>query len=97
MEGEANVVVPSDHPLMAWIMDHSATLLKLFKRAAGDDTCTAIHRLRGRPWKIAIPPFGELVEYQRRGLGKMDKRYGLCMSVYTSYRGPYTTFTKVFI
>ena len=69
--------MPNDHPLWAWILDHLATLLNLFKRVAGGDTCTSIHRLRGRPWRVAFPPSGELVEYQRRGPGKLDKRYGL--------------------
>ena len=75
IEISAEFTVPNDHPLMAWLVEHSATLLNLFKRTTGSDGLTAYCRWRGRHWRVPFPPFGDLVEYQRRSLTKKCKRY----------------------
>ena len=62
---------------MAWIVEHSATLLNLFKRTAGGDGLTAYYRWRGKHWKVPLPPFGELGEFQRKNPIKMSMRYEL--------------------
>ena len=47
VEIAANCVITSEHPIMAWIVDHAATLLNLFKRTHGGDGLTAV-------WKTCV-------------------------------------------
>ena len=50
-----------------WLIEHVANILNMYKRTAGGDGLTAFYRMRGRPWRIPIPEFGETVEYRRKG------------------------------
>ena len=59
--------VPASHDIMTWLIEHVSNILNLYKRTAGGDGLTAYYRLRGRPWRIPIPEFGETVEYRRKG------------------------------
>ena len=42
---------------------------------SGRDGLTPFHRLRGRPWRIQLPAFGEVVEVAPRGLDKLAVKW----------------------
>ena len=49
--------IPSEHPLLAWLVRHTAWLLSV--RIRGDDETTAHERLRGEPFARRPVAFGE--------------------------------------
>ena len=70
---QAGYSIPDASPLLAWLVEHAATLITLFHK--GPDGYTPFQRLKGRPWKIAIPRFGESVEAYRRKTSKWEPRW----------------------
>ena len=72
VEDMAQVKIPQKHPLLAWLIEHGGTLITLF--AKGSDGFTPIYRLKGRPWRVALPSFGETVEFRMRTHHKLDPR-----------------------
>jgi hypothetical protein len=73
LQCQAKLHLPVKHPVLAWMIEHAGTLLTLFSR--GDDGLTPFHRLKGRPWRVAIPPFGERVEFMHRTRHKLHARW----------------------
>ena len=79
MEGQARTLrdaiessygekLPDDSPILTWLVEHASTVYNLFFRSTElQDGKTSYSRLRGREWKVAIPPFGEAIEYFKRG------------------------------
>ena len=60
--------LPDDSPVLTWLVEHASTVYNLFFRSTElQDGKTPYSRLRGREWKVAIPPFGEAIEYLKRG------------------------------
>ena len=51
--------IPLDHPVMAWMTTYAEQLLSRFQ--VGHDGHTPHERLRGKPFKVALPEFGETV------------------------------------
>ena len=51
--------VPGDHAVLPWLMDYSGILLTRFR--VGSDGKTAYQRVKGKPFKLALPEFGENV------------------------------------
>ena len=49
--------IPLDHPVMARMTTHAAQLLSRFQ--VGHDGHTPHERVRGKPFKVALPEFGE--------------------------------------
>ncbi len=70
-------------PLLAWLIEHAGTLITLYHKGEPHDGLTAYGRLKGRPWRIEIPPFGEMVEFRRRARHKLEARWepGVCLGV----------------
>ena len=60
--------------MVAWALVYAATLYTLFHREK-DDGMTAYQRLKGKPWKVPLPAWGESVEFRLRGRGKMESRW----------------------
>ena len=81
LEAKAGVELVPRMAILAWLVEYCGTLVTLF--LVGADGLTAYHRLRGRPWKIQLPPFGECVEYLRRTRHKLQARWdkGLFLGV----------------
>ena len=75
VEIAANCRILPEHAIITWIVEHSSTLLNLFKRSNGGDGMTAYFNLRGRQWKIPFPPIGECVEYQRNTNTKLQNNF----------------------
>jgi len=65
--------IPAESPILAWLVNYAGSLLTLFNR--GPDGKTPYERLRGRPWRVALPSFGEHVEFKRRTRRKLDTRW----------------------
>ena len=73
VEDQCQVKLPQKHPVLAWLIEYAGTLITLFARGA--DGFTPIHRLKGRPWRIALPCFGECVEFRVRTRHKLESRW----------------------
>ena len=54
--------IPEQHPLMSWLVEHTAWLLTV--RLRGEDGKTAYERVRGRPFTKRLTDFGEEVLYK---------------------------------
>ena len=54
--------IPEEHPLMSWMVEHSAWLLT--SRLRGEDGKTAYQRVRGRPCTKKLVEFGERVLFK---------------------------------
>ena len=65
--------LPAKHPGLAWMVEHAGTLQTLFGR--GEDGLTPWHRLKGKPWRIPLPCFGEVVEFKLRTRHKLEGRW----------------------
>ena len=60
--------IPDDHPVLTWMVEHASTTYNLFHRSLEvKDGKTPYSRLRGREWRVSLPPFGETIEFLRRG------------------------------
>ena len=73
LEDKIQETIPAKHPILAWLIEHAATLITLF--AKGADGMTPYRRLKGKPWKIPIPPVGEQVHYRVATKHKLEVRW----------------------
>ena len=78
LEAKLKAKVPGNHPVICWLIEHSADLLNKYQK--GDDRRTAHHRLRGKSWNHKMVAFGEKVHYRinRKALTqeyKLDGRW----------------------
>ena len=55
------VEIPSEHPVLKWLILHSGVLLTRFM--VGNDGKTAYERERGKKYRRSLPEFGEIVHY----------------------------------
>ncbi len=62
LEERIDKFIPVDHPVLAWLMQHTCLLLNACVR--GDDGLTAWARVRGRPFRQQLLGFGEAVLYK---------------------------------
>ena len=74
LEIHSEAKLPANHPMVAWALVYAATLYTLFHREK-DDGMTAYQRLKGKPWKVPLPSWGESVEFRLRCRGKMESRW----------------------
>ena len=76
LQSRYNTKIRSDHPVLPWIIKHSAFLINVCK--VGDDGRTAHERRRGKRFNRTIPEFGESVWYLKPlsvGRDKLDTRW----------------------
>ena len=60
--------VPDDHPVLTWMVEHASTTYNLFHRSLEvKDGKAPYSRHSGREWKESLPPFGETIEFLKRG------------------------------
>ena len=62
LERKLRKKIPEEHPLMSWLVEHTAWLLTVKLR--GVDGKTAYERVRGRPFGKRLTDFGEEVLYK---------------------------------
>ena len=75
LESRLGMRIPMHHPLMAWLLQHAATLLTHYDE---DNNCTtAYDRLHGATMRDKICEFGETVMYYipKRNRKQMDPRW----------------------
>ena len=75
LEHKRGVKVPVEHPLMWWLVEHSAMLLTNV-HVTGDDRLTGYHRLHGHSAAQRMPEFGEMSMWfvPKRLRHKLDPR-----------------------
>ena len=59
LERRLSCELPVNHPIMAWMTTYAGQLLSRF--LVGHDGHTPYERLRGKPFRVALPEFGETV------------------------------------
>ena len=73
VEQYARIRLDPRAPLLAWLVEYAWVLHFLFH--VGADGMSAYHRLKGKPWTIALPTFGETVEFRVGTKHKLAARW----------------------
>ena len=76
LEHRLNFKVPVEHPIMWWLVEHSAMLLTNCHQS-GTDNLTGYQRLHGHPAAQRMPEFGEMVMWYvpKRLRQKLDPKW----------------------
>ena len=73
VEYKSGKVIDPKSPLLGWLIEHAGTLCILYAYDENArDGLTPYRKIRGRDWNIALPPFGECVDYRVRTNRKLD-------------------------
>jgi thiol-disulfide isomerase/thioredoxin len=75
LEQKAGWEIKENSPILMWLIEHAGTLINLFHVGVPHDGKTAYQRIRGRKWTVALPQFGEAVEFKRKTNQKLDVRW----------------------
>ena len=75
LEQQSGITLESRSPLLAWLVELSSNLLLLFHRGEPHHSHTAYMRLKGEPWRVEMPSFGECVDYRKRTRHKLESRW----------------------
>jgi len=75
VEYHADIQLDPTSPIFVWMIEHAATLYLCFHKGEPYDGLTPWQRLRGKPWKIVMPGYGEKVHFHRKGRHKFDGRF----------------------
>ena len=65
LETSYSTKIESGHPVLTWLVNHAGMLLSRFQ--IGVDGNTAYERLKGKPFRRKVIPFGECVHFQPLG------------------------------
>ena len=68
LERQIRARIPLDHPILAWLVSHSANIRTM--RVKGPDGRTAHQRARGAASSVRLLPFGEICRYKCRSQEK---------------------------
>ena len=81
LEQQCGITVESRSPLLAWLVEHCSDLLLLFYKCEPHDGHTAYMPLKGKPWRIELPSFGECVDRRKGTRHKLESRWsrGVCL------------------
>ena len=74
LEKRLGARLPTQHPLMAWLVEHTALLLNACSR--GSDGITPWERARGRPFGLRLHGFGESVLWKQPLKGPQHDVHG---------------------
>ena len=74
LEQSAGGELPKDSVIFPWMIEYAGVLHTLFSQEDSEGM-TAFQKLKGQTWQIALPSFGELVDYRRRAKSKLDARW----------------------
>ena len=76
VEYKSGKVIDPKSPLLGWLIEHVGTLYTLYAYDENaKDGLTPYRKIRGRDWNIALPPFGECVDYRVRTNHKLEVRW----------------------
>lgn len=63
-------------PMLAWLIEHAGNMYTLYAHDESmKDGLTPYRRLKGRDWQVALPPWGEAVDYRVRTKHKLEARW----------------------
>ena len=63
-------------PFLGWLVEHAASMYTLYAHdEALKDGLTPFRRLKGRDWGVALPSWGETVDYRVRTTHKFEARW----------------------
>ena len=74
LEKSAGGELPKDSVIFPWMIEYAGVLHTLFSQEDSEGM-TPFQKLKGRTWQIALPSFGEIVDYRRRAKSKLDARW----------------------
>ena len=75
LEQQPGITLESRSPLLALLVEHCSSPLLLFHKGEPHDGHTAHVRLKGSPWRVEMPSFGECVDFRRRTPHKLESRW----------------------
>ena len=75
LEQRSGITLESRSPLLAWLVEHCSNLLLLYHKGEPHDGHTAYMRLKGKPWRVEMPGFGECVDYRKHTRHKLESRW----------------------
>ena len=75
LEQQSGIASESRSLLLAWLVEHCSNLVLLFHKGEPHDGHTAHMRLKGKPWRVEMPSFGECVDFRRRTRHKLESRW----------------------
>ena len=76
VEYKSGKVIDPKSPLLGWLIEHVGALYTLYAYDENaKDGLTPYRKIRGRDWNIALPPFGECVDYRVRTNHKLEVRW----------------------
>ena len=77
VETQYGMKIPTDHPMLAWMIRHAS--MTLFRYNRGSDGMTPHRRVKGRDFRREVPKIGECVWYLKpktKGIHKAEYRWG---------------------
>ena len=72
---DGKVKVEDSSPVLTWLVKHAGHMYTLSHRGEPFDGMAPYQRSKGTQWEIALPPFGEVVEYRVRAQNKLHPRW----------------------
>ena len=74
-------------PLLGWLVEHAGGMYTLYAHdEALKDGLTPFRRLKGRDWGVALPSWGETVDYRVRTKHKLEPCWDLLRSSCGNHR-----------
>ena len=67
LETLCGVELGDDSAILTWMVEHAGALHNLFWSGEMKEGKTPYSRHRGREWRVSLPPFGERIEFLKRG------------------------------
>ena len=75
LEQQSGTTLESRSPLLAWLVEHFSNFLPLFHKSEPHYVHTACMRLKGKPWRVEMPGFGECVDYRKHTRHNLETRW----------------------
>ena len=76
LENGAGMAITPSSSVFAWLVTYVVHLHNFFHLSTTrKDGMTPYHRMKGRPWRLKLPRFGEVVDYKTRGKGKFENKW----------------------
>ena len=71
---EKGITLEPSSAVLAWMVEYAGTLHTLFSQELHEGL-TPFQRIKGRKWQVALPCFGEAVDFRRNTRSKLDSRW----------------------
>ena len=71
---EKGITLEPSSAVLAWMVEYAGILHTLFSQELHEGL-TPFQRIKGRKWQVALPCFGEAVDFRRNTRSKLDSRW----------------------